>query len=270
MKWMVRLEDSVRRPVKPITLLDLAVRLSVVAMFLAVSVKAQFTGNVQGFVLDPSGAVLVGATVSLRNLDTGVQSVMKTGESGNYRFSSLPPGNYVISAESGGFKKAEVSFTLSTGETQGTDVHLVVATAAAAVNVTAEAAPLNMDESRIQATLSADTVRDLPQLNRNIYDVLAVTPGVVGTGTRGPGESPGGGADNFGTQTPQLSANGRSYTGNRVLVDGMDVTSPIQNGNIVFAPVQLCGRHVWKSHFRLERPADSTRASNFFLTQVGF
>jgi len=59
MKWMVRLEDSVRRPVKPITLLDLAVRLSVVAMFLAVSVKAQFTGNVQGFVLDPSGAVLV-------------------------------------------------------------------------------------------------------------------------------------------------------------------------------------------------------------------
>ena len=127
----------------------------------------------------------------------------------------------MISAKSGGFKKTEVSFTLNTGGTQDIDVHLVVATAAAAVNVTAEAAPLNMDESRIQATLSADTVRDLPQLNRNIYDVLAVTPGVVGTGTRGPGESPGGGADNFGTQTPQLSANGRSYTGNRVLVDGM-------------------------------------------------
>ena len=101
----------------------------------------------------------------------------------------------VISAEAGGFKKAEVSFTLSAGEAQGIEVHLAVATAAAAVNVTAEAAPLNMDESRIQATLSADTVRDLPQLNRNIYDVLAVTPGVVGTGTRGPGESPGGGAD---------------------------------------------------------------------------
>jgi len=186
---MVCLEDLVRRPVKQITFFDLAVRLFVVAMFLAVSVKAQFTSNVQGFVLDPSGAVLVGATVSLRNSDTGVQKVMKTGDSGNYRFSSLPPGDYVISAEAGGFKKAEVSFTLSTGETQGIDVHLAVATAAAAVKVTAEAAPLNVDESRIQATLSADTVRDLPQLNRNIYDVLAVTPGVVGTGTRGPGEA---------------------------------------------------------------------------------
>jgi hypothetical protein len=59
----------------------------------------------------------------------------------------------------------------------------------------------------------------------------------VGTGTRGAGESPGGGADNFGTQTPQLSANGRSYTGNLVMVDGMNVTSPVQNGNIILAPI---------------------------------
>ena len=87
------LRGFVRRPVKQITFFDLAVRLSVVAMFLAVSVKAQFTSNVQGFVLDPSGAVLVGATVGLRNLGTGVQNVMKTGEGGNYRFSSLPAGN---------------------------------------------------------------------------------------------------------------------------------------------------------------------------------
>ena len=209
----------------------------VIALFLASSVRAQFTSNVQGFVLDPSGAVVTGATLSLRNADTAVQNSTKTGDGGNYRFSSLPPGNYVMSVEASGFKKTEVSFALSTGETQGIDVHLTVATAAAAVSVSAEATTLNVDESRIQATLSADTVRDLPQLNRNIYDVLAVTPGVVGTGTRGPGESPGGGADNFGTQTPQLSANGRSYTGNRVLVDGMDVTSPIQNGNIVFGPV---------------------------------
>jgi len=64
----------------------------------------------------------------------------------------------VISAEAGGFKKAEVSFTLSAGEAQGIEVHLAVATAAAAVNVTAGRAPLNVDESRIQATLSADTV----------------------------------------------------------------------------------------------------------------
>src|SRR5438270_2531783 len=199
--------------------------------------QAQYSGNVQGFVLDPSGAAVAGASVTLHNIDTGVENVGKTSDSGNYRFSSLPPGNYRVSAESGGFKRTEVAFILSTGQTQGIDIHVTLAGASSAVTVTTEAAALDVDENRIQATLSATTVRDLPSANRNLWDVLAVTPGVVGTGTRGAGESPGGGADNFGTQTPQLSANGRSYTGNLVMVDGMNVTSPIQNGNIILAPV---------------------------------
>ena len=63
-----------------------------------------------------------------------------------------------------------------------------------------------------------------------------MAPSVVGTGTVGAGEAPGGGNDVFGTQTVDMSANGRSYTGNRVIVDGMDATSVVQNGNIVYAP----------------------------------
>ncbi|HZQ19120.1 MAG TPA: TonB-dependent receptor [Terriglobales bacterium] len=200
-------------------------------------VQAQYSSNVQGFVLDPSGAAVADASVTLRNVDTGVESTTKTSASGNYRFSSLQPGNYVVAADAGGFKNTQVNFTLSTGQTQGIDIHMTVASASTQLTVTTEAAQLDVDENRIQDTLSSTTVRDLPQLNRNLWDVLAVTPGVVGTGTRGPGESPGGGADNFGTQTPQLSANGRSYTGNLVMVDGMNVTSPVQNGNIILAPI---------------------------------
>ena len=64
---------------------------------------AQYSGNVQGFVLDPSGAAVAGASVILHNVDTGIENNTKTSESGNYRFSSLPPGNYLVSAESGGF-----------------------------------------------------------------------------------------------------------------------------------------------------------------------
>ena len=206
-------------------------------LFTGVVSHAQYSGNIQGVVSDPAAAAINGARVQLRNVDTGVTATTATAGAGNYRFSSLPPGNYVVSAEASGFRKTEISLTLGTAQTQGINVTLAVAASTTALTVTSEAPVLDTDESRIEATLSSDTVRDLPSLNRNVYDVLAVTPGVVGTGTRGPGESPGGGADNFGTQTPQLSANGRSYTGNRVLVDGMDVTSPIQNGNIVFGPV---------------------------------
>lgn len=206
-------------------------------VLLSAFANAQYSGNVQGFVLDSSGAAVSGASVTLRNTDTGVENTAKTVESGNYRFSSLPPGNYVVAAESSGFKKTEVNFILSTGQTQGIDIKLQVSSANTEVTVSTQAAALDVDENRIEATLSATTVRDLPSANRNLWDILAVTPGVVGTGTRGPGESPGGGADNFGTQTPQLSANGRSYTGNLVMVDGMNVTSPVQNGNIILAPV---------------------------------
>ena len=194
-----------------------------------------FSGNIQGVVTDPSGAAVAGAKIGLRNLDTGVTATIETSISGNYRFSSLPPGRYTVRAEASGFAATEQNVTLGTGQTQGINIALALATATQGVTVVSESPPLDTDENRIQATLSSETVRDVPALNRNLWDVLSVAPGVVGYGTHGSGESPGGGADNFGTQTPDLSANGRSYTGNRVIVDGMDATSNIQNGNIIYS-----------------------------------
>jgi len=195
-----------------------------------------FSGNIQGVISDPTGAPIPSASVTLLNVDTGVLDTASTSSSGNYRFNSLQPGNYVVSAEAAGFRKSEVKVILETNELRGINITLVLATEKMAVSVAAEAPSLDTDDSRIQATLNSQTVRDLPALNRNLWDVLAAAPGVVGTGTHGAGESPGGGADNFGTQTPDMSANGRSYTGNRVIVDGMDATSNVQNGNIIYAP----------------------------------
>ena len=198
---------------------------------------AQYSGNIQGVVSDPAGAAINGASVVLRNEDTGVTATTNTSDSGNYRFSSLPPGNYAVSAEANGFRKAEAKFALNTSETKGINLALPVASAQQSITVEVHAPIVDTDDSRLQATLSADTVRDLPSANRNLWDILAVTPGVVGVGTRLAGEAPGGLPDNFGTQTPQISANGRSYTGNVVMVDGMNVTSPVQNGNIILAPI---------------------------------
>jgi hypothetical protein len=198
---------------------------------------AQYSSNIQGVVSDPAGAAINGATVQLRSVETGVTASITTTESGNYRFSSLPPGNYVVAAEAKGFKKTEANFTLETSETKGINLALVVEGSQQTVTVQVHPPNVDTDDSRLEATLSSETVRDLPSANRNLWDILAVTPGVVGVGTRLAGEAPGGLPDNFGTQTPQISANGRSYTGNLVLVDGMNVTSPVQNGNIILAPI---------------------------------
>lgn len=149
-----------------------------------------FSGNIQGVISDPSGGVVPSVSVTLKNLDTAVTTTVTSSSSGNYRFSSLPPGNYVVSAVASGFQKAEVKVTLETNEVQGVNITLPLMSTTTAVNVTGEAPPLDIDDSRIQATLNSQTVRDLPALNRNLWDVLAAAPGVVGTGTHAAGESP--------------------------------------------------------------------------------
>ncbi|MGB6266131.1 MAG: TonB-dependent receptor [Candidatus Acidiferrales bacterium] len=209
----------------------------VLIAFTAGTSSAQFSGNIQGIVTDSSGAAAPGVSVQLRNLDTGIEQTASTSDSGNYRFSSLEPGRYTVTASKSGFRTTEVNLTLGTAETQAINVTLPIASATETVNVTTQAPILDTDETRLQATLSSQTVKDLPTINRNLWDLVTVTPGVVGTGTRGAGEAPGGNPDNFGTQTPQISANGRSYTGNTFFVDGMNVTSPVQNGNIILAPI---------------------------------
>jgi Carboxypeptidase regulatory-like domain len=204
----------------------------------SVSAYAQYNGNIQGVILDPAGAAVANATVLLTNQENGVRQQIRSGDSGNYRFSSLEPGPYVVKVSATGFNDAIVKTNLETSQTLAVNVSLNVKTANESVTVTSSGPILDVDENRLEATIASQDVVNLPQLNRNTWDTLTIAPGITGTGTRAAGESPGGGADNFGTQTVAVSANGRSYTGNLVMVDGMNVTSPVQNGNIVLSPIQ--------------------------------
>jgi len=206
-------------------------------VFAALNCFAQYSGNVQGIVMDPSQAAIANATIQLRSVDTGIQQTTTTDSAGYYRFSSLAPGNYVVSVVAPGFREEESQFTISTAETKGINLTMHVASAHESVVVEVTPPTIDTDDSRLETTLGSQTVRDLPEANRNLWDTLAAAPGVSGTGTRAQGESPGGFADNFGTQTPAISANGRSYIGNVVMVDGMNVTSPVQNGNLILSPI---------------------------------
>jgi Carboxypeptidase regulatory-like domain len=137
---------------------------------------AQYSGNIQGVVSDPAGAAINGAAVLLRNLDTGVTATTTTTDSGNYRFSSLPPGNYRVAAEANGFRKAEANFALNTSGTKGINLAPPVASAQQSITVEVHPPVVDTDDSRLQATLSADTVRDLPSANRNLWDILPSRP----------------------------------------------------------------------------------------------
>src|SRR3989442_10838279 len=76
-------------------------------LFLPAIALAQVTsGTILGTVSDPSGAVIPGATVTARNLDTGFVRIVLTDDAGNYVLANLPIGNYTVKVDLQGFKTA--------------------------------------------------------------------------------------------------------------------------------------------------------------------
>src|SRR5205807_9950892 len=129
------------------------VRLLLVMLLVAVSARAQFTGNIQGTVVDPSGAAIAQAKVDLVNTITQVSASTTTDSTGSYRFLSLAPGSYKITVEAKGFSKAETTVTLETNQNLNVPISLKVGAAAESVTVTAEAPLLNATETRNEMTL---------------------------------------------------------------------------------------------------------------------
>lgn len=196
---------------------------------------AQFNASVQGTVLDTRGAVIPNATVTLTNSDNGVKQTAASNSSGVYRFPSLAPGNYTISANVQGFAPAQVSFNLATDQTRDVPLNLALASVSSTVTVSTEAPLLDTSESRLEQTLDTTALTDLPLPGRNPTNVITIAPGVTGLGGQA---SPGtANSTNFAPENwVSASANGRGANGNQYVVDGMDVTSSIRPGVINLTP----------------------------------
>ena len=123
---------------------------------LAVQLGAQFNGNVQGTVADPTGAVIPKAKVTLHNTQTNVDVSTTTDQAGLYRFTGVVPGPYQVVVAATGFQLTAVSFHLETQETQGVNVTLGLASGATQVTVNEQAPGLNPDETRLVTTISGN------------------------------------------------------------------------------------------------------------------
>lgn len=196
----------------------------------AMTCFAQFSSAVQGNVLDPSGAAVPNAMVTLVNVETNVTQTAKSDAAGVYRFVSLPPGHYTVSATAAGFAGAKVDFTLQTAENRDVPLKLMMGNVATSVMVTTQAPLLDTSDSRLQYTLSSHTLQSLPLANRNPTAVIGITPGVSGALDAQQNQNfyP----ENF----LDASASGRGENGNLYVVDGLDVTSNVRPGVINLTP----------------------------------
>ena len=155
----------------------------------AIPAHAQFRANVQGTVSDSTGAVVPGATVTLTNNETNKSQTTVTSDEGFYRFSGLAPGRYAITGESAGFKKQELKNIVVSGEdTQGFDITLSTGEIGETVTVLSDSVPLLETEgANIRGVITAEEVRQLPQVGRNPYELARTAPGVFGDTARSGG-----------------------------------------------------------------------------------
>src|SRR5256884_7879072 len=82
-----------------------AIAFSVCILSMGVAAHAQYRASIQGVVTDPQGAVVSGATLTLKNLQTNQTLTATTDENGIYNFNALPPNQYSLAVEKAGFKK---------------------------------------------------------------------------------------------------------------------------------------------------------------------
>jgi hypothetical protein len=189
----------------------------------------QFNSSVQGTVRDSSGATVANPKVRLINSGTGVAKEIVGTSAGLYRFNSLAIGKYTVTAESAGFKSATVEVEISANQSRDVDFALTVAGASQSIVVTGQAALVDTTETRIQMTISADKLQDLPVLSNNLISLMSMAPGVVGNNADQ--------GDNFTNEYfPDMSANGRNWSGNQFNIDGLTVTSNVTTGTLNWAP----------------------------------
>lgn len=177
---------------------------------------AQFeTAAMVGTVRDASGAVVGGATVTLTNAETGVSTTRTSDDSGNFEFSNVRIGTYLITAEKEGFSVAVAdNIRAAVGARQRVDLVLQVGALTERIEVSGAATLLETDTSQRGQVITGDQTRALP-LNGREYSALSLlSPGVrqsnIGTGSVAqPREG-------------SFNVNGLRSTFNNFLIDGVD------------------------------------------------
>jgi len=164
------------------------------------------SGNIEGRVVDPNGAIVAGATVSATNQQTGLEKSTVTKDDGTFSIILLPPGVYSVVIGAPGFSKAEVKdVTVTVGSHAPVDVVLSVGSTTATVTITEPVPLVETTRTSVATTINQTAIENLPINGRNFQDFATLSPGVV--------RDPRGG---------DLSVGGQRGTFNSLQVDGVD------------------------------------------------
>lgn len=136
-------------------------------------------GTISGRVADAQGAMVPGATVSARQLETDLVVTAVTDDGGRFRFPYLRVGHYELVVQLVGFADARRQLALTVGSAFELPFTLVVQGVTSEVTVSAVAPVLESARSQIATTVAVTEVQSLPLNGRQFLDIALVTPGVA-------------------------------------------------------------------------------------------
>jgi hypothetical protein len=186
------------------------------------------SGDITGIITDPTGAVVPNATVTLRNKATGQTPTATTNSAGIYRFSLLPPGQYIVSASASGFQNAERGVTVAVGQATAANLQLAVGSSSQTVEVSAESGVVQTQNGNITTTFTQEQVALVPNPGNDLSYIVQTAPGAVMNTQAGFGNS---------------STFGLPATSNLFTINGMNENDPFLNLNNSGATNLLLGQN---------------------------
>ncbi|MFI5102936.1 MAG: TonB-dependent receptor domain-containing protein [Terriglobales bacterium] len=199
-------------------------RLLVVFVLLstALLVGQTFRGTILGSVTDPSGAVVAGATVKVRNLATGLERTTVTSGDGSYSVPELPIGTYSVTVTQTGFRTAVTNdVEVNVATERRVDAQLKTGQVTQTVEVSGgDLSQIETQSNDLGGVLTSKGVEDLPINGRDYTKLIFLNPGVAGSPDQIT-DSPG----SFG----EFSMNGARGRSNNYLLDGTDMNDGYRN-----------------------------------------
>jgi hypothetical protein len=190
----------------------------IAAQNLAVFAQADVSAaTLKGTITDPAGAVVAGASVTVKSVERGITRIAQTNSEGIYQLLSLPPGAYQLRIEAQGFETAVVNnLQLSLGQTALYDAQLKVGTVTNVVEITTEAPVIDVERTQQANSITSRQIENLPNSGRTFQSYVYTLPGV--SSSNAPRAQLSGRITGFGTSG--FSIGGSNGRNNLITVDG--------------------------------------------------
>lgn len=172
-------------------------------------------GSLSGSVVDPKGAVVAGATVTLKNIATSQESTTQTSNEGTFSVPSLVSGVYTATINAAGFKQAVVTeIKIDVSKTSSIKVELEIGSASETVTVVGGGELLQTQSATVGTTLTGRQITDLPTASRDALDLVLAMPGTTTVG-----------------RPRQSSVNGLPKGALNISIDGINVQDNLLKSN---------------------------------------